>query len=237
MSKKIKIVLGSFYVIILITFLYFLFSKFDVSRFNDFSYYKSIQTNIDNYIGTNLIFNLILFFVFAVVWIILLGFGSPLLLLSGILFGKWIGTIIATISFSVGSLSLYIIANYFFSDLVNQLLKEKFSKYIERFQKNELYYFFAFRFVGGLGMPFFMQNLLPVIFKMKNYNYFLASFFGFIPANFIWNTIGAGINEFIKKSDEFNFLNFIMSKEIFIPVLIFLLLILLSIKIKKIIFK
>ena len=86
-------------------------------------------------------------------------------------------------------------------------------------------------------MPFFMQNLLPVIFKMKNYNYFLASFFGFIPANFIWNTIGAGINEFIKKSDEFNFLDFIMSKEIFIPVLIFLLLILLSIKIKKIIFK
>jgi uncharacterized membrane protein YdjX (TVP38/TMEM64 family) len=236
MSKNIKITLGSIYLIILITFLYFLFSKFNISRIDDFSYYKTIQTSIDDIIGKNLIFNLIIFFIFSVIWIILLGFGSPLLLLSGILFGKWIGTLIATISFSIGSLCLYVIASYFFSDFVYQILREKFSKYIERFQKNEFYYFFAFRFVGGLGIPFFLQNLLPVIFKMKNGNYFFASFLGFIPANFIWNTIGAGINKFVKESDEFNFLNLIMSKEIYVPVLAFLTLILISIKIKKKIF-
>ena len=101
--------------------------------------------------------NLILFFVFSVIWVVLLGFGSPLLILSGILFGKWVGTIISTVSISVGALSLYIIASYFFKDLVNQILKDKFEKYIERFQKNEFYYFFAFRFAGGLGIPFFYK--------------------------------------------------------------------------------
>ena len=145
MNKTIKIALGSIYLIILISFLYFLFTKFDISRINDFSYYKTIQENIDETIGKNLIFNLILFFIFSIIWVVLLGFGSPLLLLSGILFGKWIGTIISTISISAGALGLYIIASYFFSDLVNQILKEKFSKYIARFQKNEFYYFFAFR--------------------------------------------------------------------------------------------
>ena len=170
----------------------------------------------------NLIFNLILFFIFSIIWIVLLGFGTPLLLLSGILFGKWIGTIISTISISVGALSLYIIASYFFTDLINQILKEKFSKYIERFQKNEFYYFFAFRFAGGLGIPFFLQNVLPVVFKMKNTNYFFASFLGFIPAFFIWNTIGAGLNTFIKEADEFSIFNLILSDEIYIPVLIFL---------------
>jgi len=233
MNKTIKIALGSIYLIILISFLYFLFSKFDISRIDDFSYYKTIQENIDVTIGNNLFFNLILFFIFSIIWVVLLGFGSPILLISGILFGKWIGTIISTVSISIGALSLYIIASYFFTDLVNQILKEKFSKYIERFQKNEFYYFFAFRFAGGLGIPFCLQNLLPVIFKMKNTNYFFASFFGFIPGIFIWNTIGAGINTFIKESDEFSILNLILSDEIYIPVIIFVILILFSLIVKK----
>ena len=47
MNKNIKISLGSIYLIVLLTFLYFLFSKFDVSRIDDFSYYKIIQENIE----------------------------------------------------------------------------------------------------------------------------------------------------------------------------------------------
>ena len=233
MNKNIKITLGSIYLIILITFLYFLLSKFDTSRISDFSYYKEIQINLEEIIGKNLIVNLILFSVFSVIWVVLLGFGSPLLILSGILFGKWVGTIISTASISVGALSLYIIASYFFKDLVNQILKDKFEKYIERFQKNEFYYFFAFRLAGGLGIPFFLQNVLPVIFKMKNYNYFFASFLGFVPSFFIWNTIGSGINKFIKVSDEFNFIKLILSREIYFPLIIFIILILGSLIIKK----
>ena len=233
MNKNIKITLGSIYLIILITFLYFLLSKFDTSRISDFSYYKEIQINLEEIIGKNLIVNLILFSSFSVIWVVLLGFGSPLLILSGILFGKWVGTTISTVSISVGALSLYIIASYFFKDLVNQILKDKFEKYIERFQKNEFYYFFAFRLAGGLGIPFFLQNLLPVIFKMKNYNYFFASFLGFVPSFFIWNTIGSGINKFIKVADEFNFINLILSREIYFPLIIFIILILGSLIVKK----
>ena len=233
MNKNIKITLGSIYLIILNIFLYFLLSKFDTSRISDFLYYKEIQINLEEIIGKNLIVNLILFFSFSVIWVVLLGFGSPLLILSGILFGKWVGTTISTVSISVGALSLYIIASYFFKDLVNQILKDKFEKYIERFQKNEFYYFFAFRLAGGLGIPFFLQNVLPVIFKIKNYNYFFASFFGFIPIFFIWNTIGSGINKFIKEADEFNLISLILSKEIYLPLIIFIILILGSLIIKK----
>ena len=233
MSKNIKIILGSIYLIILIIFLYFLFSKFDVSRINDFSYYKDIQTDLDNIVGKNLYFNLIIFFIFSVFWIMLLGFGSPILILSGIIFGKWIGTFISLISISVGSLCLYIIGSYFFSDLINKILKNKFNKFIERFQKNEFYYFLAFRAAGGLGIPFGLQNLLPVIFKIKNHNYFFASFFGFIPHFFIWNAIGAGINKFVKEADEFSMLSLIMSKEIYVPILIFMILFVFSLLIKK----
>ena len=36
---------------------------------------------------------------------------------------------------------------------------------------------------------------------------------GFIPGFFIWNTIGAGVNTFIKESDKFSIFNLILSKE------------------------
>ena len=237
MSKNLKVTLGAIYLIILTSFLYFLFSKFDISRIDDFSYYKLIQANIDEFIGKNLILNLILFFTFTIIWVILLGFGSPILLLSGILFGKWLGTFISTISISIGALFLYIIAKFFFKDFVNFLLKDKFGKYIDRFQQNEFYYFLAFRFSGGLGIPFGLQNVLPVIFNIKNSNYFFASFLGFIPHFFIWNAVGSGINNFIRGSDSFSFTNLIMNKEIYIPILIFLIFVSISILVKKYFFK
>ena len=237
MSKNLKFILGTIYVVILIAFLYFLFSKFEISRINDFSYYKLLQSNIEEYIGKNLVLNLFLFFLFSSFWIILLGFGTPILLLSGILFGKWAGTLISSLSISIGALLLYIIANFFFKDLIKVMLMNKFEKYIERFKENEFYYFLAFRLSGGLGIPFGLQNILPVIFNIKNSNYFFASLLGFIPMFFIWNSIGSGINNFIKGSDEFNFLNLIIDKEIYFPIFIFLIFVSISLVIKKFFFK
>ena len=94
MSKKLKVFLGISYLFILFIFLYFIFSKIEINRLGDFLYYKELQSNLEIFVGNNLIVNLFLYFAFAVIWVTLLGFGSPLLIISGILFGKWIGTTI-----------------------------------------------------------------------------------------------------------------------------------------------
>jgi uncharacterized membrane protein YdjX (TVP38/TMEM64 family) len=236
MSNKLKLFLGISYLLILFAFLYFIFLQIDIRRLNDFSYYKELQANLDVFIGKNLYINLFLFFVVSVIWTALLGFGLPILMTAGILFGKWAGTIVAVTSMSLGALLLYTIANFFFIDLVNKLLEKKFSNYIKLFKKNEFYYFFIFRLTGGLGIPFGLQNTLPVIFDMKKINYFFSSFLGFIPGIFIFNTIGSGINQFIKVSDNFSFISLILSKEIYLPMSMFIIFILTSLLIKKIFF-
>ena len=181
MSKNLKIFFGISYLIILFVFLYFIFGVIQINRLDDFSYYKELQSNLDTHMSSNVIINLIYFFIFATVWVILLGFGSPILIISGILFGQWLGTAISVLSLSFGALILYSIGNFFFKDLIKKILEKKFDKYILLFQKNEFFYFFIYRFVGGLGIPFFLQNLLPILFGMKKRNYFFSSFFGFIP--------------------------------------------------------
>ena len=205
----------------------------EINRLNEFSYYKEIQLNLESAIGKNIYLNLSLFFLFAIIWITLLGFGSPLLIISGILFGKWLGTIISVVSISIGTLILYSIAGFFFTSLIQKILGEKFSKYINLFKKNEFYYFFIYRFIGGLGVPFGLQNLIPILFGMKKSNYFFSSFFGFIPGFFIFNTIGSGLNSYVAQSEKFNMLDFILSPTIYLPIIMFACLMIVSLVIKK----
>ena len=213
-----------------------IYSYVELSRLDDFLYYKELQIFLEQMVGKNLYFNLLIFFLFSLVWVSLLGFGSPLLLISGILFGKWIGTFISVLSISVGSLVLYSLASFFFKDLVYNILEKRFLKYIHLFRKNEFNYFLAFRLAGGLGIPFGLQNILPVLFNIKKLNYFFASFLGFIPMFFIWNTIGSGLNQYIKLSDNFSFINLLFNKEIYLPLILFLIVMLISFIIKKKIF-
>ena len=233
MSKNLKIFLGVSYLLILFFFLYFIFTAIEINRLDDFAYYKEIQTNLETYISKNIIINVIYFFIFAIIWVTLLGFGSPILIISGILFGKIIGTLVSVISISIGALLLYSIGNFFFRELVKSILEKKFNKYIQLFQKNEFFYFFIYRFIGGLGVPFGLQNLIPILFGMKKINYFLASFFGFIPGFFIINTIGAGLNTYISQADSFSMIDFIFTPQIYLPILMFSALMFFSIIIKK----
>ena len=233
MTKNLKIFLGISYLLILFAFLYFIFESIQINRLDDFSYYKELQSSLDFYISSNVFINLFYFFIFGIVWVMLLGFGSPILIISGILFGKWLGTAVSVLSLSLGALALYSIGNFFFRSLVKTILEKKFDKYISLFQKNEFFYFFIYRFSGGLGIPFFLQNLLPILFGMRKRNYFLSSCFGFIPSFFIMNTIGDGLNIYVKQANNFSMINLIFSKEIYLPILMFAGLMVISLLIKK----
>ena len=237
MSKNFKLFLGFSYLLILGVFLYFIFSNIQINRLNDFSYYKELQFSLETFISSNLLINITYFFIFSVIWVALLGFGMPILIFSGILFGKWVGTIVSVLSMSLGALALYSIAAFFFSDLVKNLLEHKFKKYIQLFQKNEFYYFFIYRFIGGLGVPFFLQNVFPVLFNMKKINYFFSSFLGFVPGFFVFNTVGAGLNTYIEKADNFNFIELILTPAIYYPIFMFIALMIVSLMIKNFFFK
>ena len=232
MNKNLKIFLGITYLSILLIFLYLIFLNIEIKRLNDFYYYKELQSNLDIFLSGRILINIVYFFLFSILWVSLLGFGAPLLIISGIIFGKWLGTIVSVISISLGALVLYTIGNFFFRELIKKILEKKFEKYIGIFQRNEFYYFFIYRFVGGLGVPFGLQNLIPVLFGMKKINYFFSSLLGFIPGFFVFNTIGSGLNDYLKQAENFSVFDLIFTPEIYIPILMFLALMILSLFIK-----
>tara|TARA_B100000780_G_C20952111_1_gene379851 strand:+ start:133 stop:795 length:663 start_codon:yes stop_codon:yes gene_type:complete len=212
--------------------MFVIFYFFDLRDLTDFNFFKDNQQILNDFKSKN-IFSLFIFFcIFSIIWITLLGFGMPLALLSGFIFGKWFGTIISAISFSLGATLLYYLANLFLKEIIKEKLSVKMEKFLKLFKKNEFLYFFLFRLTGG-GMPFPIQNVIPVIFNMKIKNYFSATLLGLIPGMFVLNSLGSGIGSYINKSDSIEMISLIKDREIYLPILIFILLLIVTFFINK----
>ena len=230
--KKLKIYLGILYVLLISTFLYFFFSKFTLQELSSYEFIKNNVDYFSNLKDKNYYTLLLTFFLFVVFWVLLLGFGSPVALASGFIFGKWFGTIIIATSLSVGSLLLYLIANFFFRDLVQQKLGNRMVFLKDLFKKNEFLYFLIYRFIGGL--PFFIHNTLPVIFNIRIINYFFGTLLGMIPQLFIMVSIGSGLEKIIKTNNSPpSFFEIIASKDIYLPLIAFIGIVVISIFLKK----
>ena len=114
-SKKLKIILGLFYLIVVSSFLYFFLTKFTLQEITSYEFIKNNRDYFFELKKSNLFMLSLIFLASIIVWVLMAGFGSPAALLAGFIFGKWLGTFILAIGLSLGATLLYIFANYFFN--------------------------------------------------------------------------------------------------------------------------
>tara|TARA_B100000029_G_C17485963_1_gene927257 strand:- start:621 stop:1346 length:726 start_codon:yes stop_codon:yes gene_type:complete len=236
-SSNFKIYLGGLYLAILFIAIYFLFSTFDLSDFTSYDFIKENRETILQYKDKNIFFLTIVFFVLTIFLNLLL---CPMLLptlIIGFVFGKWLGTLILVFGNTAGAFLLYSLARKFFTNFIEKKFKTRFSKFIDFFNKNEMLYFMCFRFIGGGGTPFPIQNVLPVLFNMSYKNYIFATFLGIIPTTFVTVALGSGIEKIINLNAELSFFPVIQSPEIYLPILGFFIILITSFIVKKLYFK
>jgi len=217
-STNFKIYLGSAYIIVLLIAIYFLISNFDISELTSYEFIRENKSSI-------VLLNILMCPMFL-----------PTLLV-GFIFGKWLGTIILIFGNTLGGILLYLLAKTFFSELIEKKFKKKFHKFVNFFNKNEILYFMCFRFIGGGGTPFPIQNILPVLFNMSAKNYIVATFVGIIPTTFVSAALGSGIESIIDQNAELSFLSVFQSPEIYLPIIGFFIILIAAFIIKKFFFK
>ena len=231
-EKKIKIFLGSAYILIVSIFLWFFFSKFS---FQDFSSYELIRDNrdtLEQVKNSNIFISSILFLLGTIIWVLLLGFGSPVFLVGGFIFGKWLGTLIIVFGLSIGATFLYMFANYFLKDLVEEKFSSRFNNLTEKFKENEFTFFLIYRFIGGI--PFFISNILPTIFNVKIRNFFLGSVIGMTPQLFVGASLGAGLNKILEENSEApSLLQLLLTPDIYLPIIGIITLVLIGFLLRK----
>ena len=236
-SKNFKLFIGIFYLLFLFIGLFFLFSAVDFKDLTNYDFIRSKSDIILKYKEKNFVLLSLGYLFFSILWVLLLGFASPILLVAGFVFGKWWGILIVLTGTTIGASSLYLLAKLFFRDFINQNIGPKFLKLKELFNKNDFVYFLLFRFVGGGGIPYAIQNVMPVIFDLPLKKYFAATFLGSGPSMFVSVALGAGIEKYIIENEKLNFFTVLSSKEIYLPILGFIAILLLSFFVKNVFFK
>ena len=235
-SKKVKVTLGLFYLLVVSSFLYFFLSKFTLEELTS---YEFIKNNRDYFFGlkqTNLFLISLIFLISSIVWFVMAGFGLPAALLAGFIFGKWLGTFILIIGMTIGATILYIIGNYFFKDIIKEKFLIKFKNLETKFKKSEFIYLLAYRFIGGI--PFALSNVLPCIFNVRVSNFFWATLIGLTPQLFLVVSIGSGLEKIIEQNLETpKITELLFSPDIYIPLSIFVILLVVTFFFRKLLYK
>ena len=234
--KKVKIIVGLFYLFLVLSFLYLFLSRFSFEELTSYEFIKNNREYFFDLKKSNLFLLSIVFFLSIIFWVLMAGFGSPVALLAGFIFCKWLGLIIVIFGLSIGSTLLYICGNYFLKDLIREKFLLRFKNLEIKFKKSEFIYLLIYRFVGGI--PFALSNVLPCIFNVKVINFFLATFIGITPQIFLLVAIGNGLEKIIKQNLEApQIKDLIMSPEIYQPFSAFFILVTICLILRKIFYK
>jgi len=235
-AKKIKLFIGLFYLMVVCLCLYFLFSKFSFEEISSYEFIKNNRNFFFELRHSNLFKLATLFILFTIFWVLLGGFGSPIGIFAGFIFGKWLGLLFLTFGMAVGATFLYIFANYFLKNLIREKFLNKFKNLEFKFKKSEFLYLLIYRFVGGI--PFAISNVLPCIFNVKTLNFFFATLIGMLPQLFIVTSIASGLEKIIDQNLEApDIIDVITVPNIYIPLIIFIGLVVVTIFVRKIFYK
>mgnify|MGYP001283539135 FL=1 len=80
-SKKIKIIIGLFYFIVLISFLYFFFTKFTLEELTSYEFIKNNREYFSNLKSSNLFLLSLISILSIILWVVMAGFGTPVALI------------------------------------------------------------------------------------------------------------------------------------------------------------
>ena len=236
-TKKIKLFIGLSYLVLVIIFLSLFFSKFSLQEITSYEFIKENRLYFLKFKNSNLILVSLIFLFLTILWVFpFLGFGTPIALLGGFILGKWIGTITVVLGLSIGATFLYIFGNYFLKDIIREKFLNRFKNLETKFKSSEFIYLLIYRFIGGV--PWQLSCLLPTLFNVKISSFFFATFLGIIPQIFLAVSIGDGLEKIIEQNIEVpKFTDIILSSEIYIPILAFFCLVLMTIFLRKLFYK
>ena len=236
-TKKIKLFIGLSYITLIIVFLFLFFSKFSLQEILSYEFIKDNRLYFIELKNSNLFLVSIIFLIFTIIWVFpFLGFGSPVAIIGGFILGKWIGTLIVVFGLSVGATFLYIFGNYFLKDIIREKFLNRFRSLEIKFKNSEFIYLLIYRFIGGI--PWQLSCLLPTLFDVKKINFFFATFIGIIPQIFLAVSIGDGLEKVIEENTEVPAItDIIFTPSIYIPILAFLVLVLITISLRKLFYR
>ncbi len=121
--------------------------------------------------------------------------GAVLSLALGLLFGRWMGTLLIVISATIGAMLVFLLARYLIADWARKRLlgNEQAVKLMDAFQVDAFNYLLFLRLVPLF--PFWLVNLAPAFTPISSRTYIITTLIGIIPGSFVFANLGQSLGQ------------------------------------------
>ncbi len=128
--------------------------------------------------------------------------GTIMTLAGGFLFGAVWGGLFTVVGATLGATIIFLIAKTSLGDALLAKAGKSIQSMKAGFNENALSYMFVLRLVPLF--PFFIVNLAPAFLGVPLRTYIIATFFGIMPATFVFALAGSGLGKVFEQGEDFS---------------------------------
>jgi uncharacterized membrane protein YdjX (TVP38/TMEM64 family) len=113
----------------------------------------------------------------------------------GLLFGRWMGTLLIVISATIGATLIFLLARYLVANWAKEKLQgnEQAVKLMNSFQEDAFNYLLFLRLVPLF--PFWLINLVAAFTPVSPRTYIITTLIGIIPGSFVFANLGQSLGQ------------------------------------------
>jgi len=187
--------------LLILAFMLGLFFAFDLGRFLSFETLAEYRASLLAWVEKHAVLAPV---VYVLVYFVVVAFSLPgglvMTVSGGFLFGFVAGGIYAVTGATLGATALFLIAKTSLGDYLLAKAGGKIQKMQQGFADNALSYLFVLRLIPIF--PFFLVNLAPAFLGVSLRIYLIATFFGIMPATFVFALAGSGLGSVLDQGKD-----------------------------------
>lgn len=195
--------LKRFLPLIVIATVIVLFVALDLGRLISFNSLREHRETLNGWVSA---YPVLAPLVYMLLYIVVVAFSLPggavMTISGGFLFGALLGGGYAVLGATLGATALFLIAKTSIGDFLMTKAGPGIHKLQAGFSDNAMSYMFVLRLVPIF--PFFLVNLAPAFLGVSLRIYIIATFFGIMPATFVYALAGSGLGSVFDQDDEFS---------------------------------
>jgi uncharacterized membrane protein YdjX (TVP38/TMEM64 family) len=187
--------------LLILAFVLALFFAFDLRQFLSFEALAEHRASLLDWVDGHAILAPV---AYLLLYIAVVAFSLPgglvMTVSGGFLFGFVAGGIYAVVGATVGATALFLIAKTSLGDYLLEKAGGTIQKMQQGFNDNAMSYLFVLRLIPIF--PFFLVNLAPAFLGVSLRIYLIATFFGIMPATFIYALAGSGLGSVLDQGKD-----------------------------------
>ncbi len=141
---------------------------------------------------------------------------SILTLFCGFMFGTFKGTAVVVCGATLGAALVFLAARSAFGNSLRARAGPWLAKLQSGFEQNAASYMLALRLTPVF--PFWLVNIAAPAFRVPLRTFILTTFFGIMPATFVYTSIGAGAGALLAAGKELNLKGVLLKPEVLLPI-------------------